>query len=114
MDIFHKTDVLAQGRSGQHGLVDRGDLVRQRLDAGRMDGQKRVEEMGEPDTVRLGDQPEQGSIAIETPGTSTLQNLKTGFILSEEKLLCPSPLRGPVGQGQRLAAVPVHGNDRHR
>ena len=43
----------------QHLAVDGGDLVRQRLDQRRVDGQQRIEEIGQPDSVGLRQQPEQ-------------------------------------------------------
>ena len=58
-------------RSGWRGsisLVDGGDLVRQRIDQRRVDGQQRIEEVGQPDAVGFGKQPEQGAVAVEAPG----------------------------------------------
>ena len=42
----------------QHLAVDGGDLVRQRLDERGVDGQQRVEQVGQADAVGLGDEPE--------------------------------------------------------
>ena len=57
----------AQGLAGQYRVVDGGDLVRQRLDDGRVDGQHGVEERGEADAMGLGDQ------AKRAPSPSKLQ-----------------------------------------
>jgi hypothetical protein len=65
----------AQGLAGEHHFVDGRDLVRQGLDQGRVDGQDRVEEMGQPDAVSFGDQPEQRPVAVEAPGTTGRGNL---------------------------------------
>ena len=58
----------AQGLACEHRLVDRRDLMGQRLDQRGMHRQHRVEEVGEVDAVRLGDQAEEVASAIETPG----------------------------------------------
>ena len=49
----------AQRLPRQHGLVDRRDLVRQRLDDRGVDRQHRVEQVRQADALGLGDQPEQ-------------------------------------------------------
>ena len=58
----------AKGLPGQHGFVDRGDLMRQRLDDRSVHGEHGVEEMGETDPLRLGDEAEQRAVAVEAPG----------------------------------------------
>ena len=58
----------AQRLARQHRLVDGRDLVRQRLDDRGVDGQHRVEEVGQADALRLGDQAEEGAVAVEAPG----------------------------------------------
>ena len=58
-----KTQRLAR----QHLAVDRGDLVRQRFDAGGVDRDIRVEEMGKPDALGLRGQPEQPAVRGEGP-----------------------------------------------
>ncbi len=50
----------AQRLARQHLAVDGGDLVRQRLDLRRADGEVGVEQVGEPDAVGLRRQPQQG------------------------------------------------------
>ena len=42
----------AKGPTGQHGFVDRGDLMGQRLDDRGMHGEHRVEEMRKTDPLR--------------------------------------------------------------
>jgi hypothetical protein len=46
----------------EHRLVNRSDLVGQRIDAGRVDGDERVEQEGESQSLCLGCQPEQGAV----------------------------------------------------
>ena len=57
----------AERLAGQQRLVHRGDLVRQRFQAGGVDGQERVEQGGQTKAVRLGDEPEQVGVAVEAP-----------------------------------------------
>ena len=58
----------AQRLARQHRLVDRRDLVRQRLDERGVDGEHRVEQVREADALRLGDEPEERAVAVEAPG----------------------------------------------
>ena len=62
----------------QHRLVDGGDLVRQRLDQRGVDGEQRVEQVGQADPLRLGDQPEQRAVAVEAPRPALLHDLEAG------------------------------------
>ena len=55
----------AQRLARQHLAVDGRDLVRQRLDLRGADREVGVEEMGEPDAVSLGGEPEQVAVGIE-------------------------------------------------
>ena len=41
--------------------------MRQRVDDRRVDRQQRVEQVREADALRLGHEPEQGAVAVETP-----------------------------------------------
>ena len=54
-------------RSGWRGsiAVDGRDLVRQRLDEGRVDREDRVEEVREADALRLGDEAEERAVAVK-------------------------------------------------
>ena len=61
---------------GEHLAVDGGDLVRQRLDQRRVDGQQRVEEVGQPDAVGFGKQPEQCAVAVEAPRPARSRRLR--------------------------------------
>ena len=51
----------------QHGLVDGGDLVRQRLDVRRVDRHHRVEEEGEVDALGLAGELERCTVTVEGP-----------------------------------------------
>ena len=52
--------------------------MRQRIDDGGVDREHRIEEMGEADAVRLGDEAEQGTVSIEAPRTALLHHVDPG------------------------------------
>ena len=56
--------------AGKHLLVDRRDLVRERFDQRGVDGQQRIEEVGQPDAVGFGNQAEHPPVAVEAPRTA--------------------------------------------
>jgi hypothetical protein len=72
----------AQRLARQHVAVDRCDLVRQRLDEGRMHGQHGIEEMREVDAIRFGREAEQVAISLKAPGTACLHDFQGRFIIS--------------------------------
>jgi hypothetical protein len=51
--------------------------VRQVLNDGRVDRQERIEEVSEPDALRLRYQPESRTISIEAPWAAALDYLQT-------------------------------------
>ena len=59
----------AEGLARQHRLVDRRDLVGERLDQRRMDRQQGIEEVGEADALGLGDKAEERTVGVEGPRT---------------------------------------------
>ena len=77
--------------AGQHLAVDGGDLVRQRVDERGVDGQQRVEQVGEPDALGLGDQAEQRAVAIETPRPACRCDLQGRFAVAVEQLAAKFP-----------------------
>ena len=103
------------GWRGQHVLVDGGDLVRQRIDDGGVDRQHRVEQMGQPDALRFGHQPEQRAVAVEAPGPALLDDLEPRLVVAVEQLVGDLAGRRLVGQLQRLGTEPLdadHGDQR--
>jgi len=72
----------------QHGLVNGGNLVRQWVNNRGVDGEHRVEEVGKADAVRFGNQTEQRSVAVETPGAALLHEIETWLVVSIEKFVC--------------------------
>jgi hypothetical protein len=64
----------AQRLARQHGLIDGGDLVRQRIDDRGVHRQHRVEQVREADALGLGNQAEQRAVAVEAPGPALLDD----------------------------------------
>ena len=90
------------GWRGQHRLVDRGDLVRQRIDERGVDREHGIEQMREADAVRLGDEAEEGAVAVEAPWPPCLDDLEAWLVVAVEQLV-----RDPAGRGPcRSARAP--------
>ena len=77
----------AKGLPGQHGFVDRGDLMRQRLDDRGAHGEHGVEEMGKADSLRLGDRAEKRVVAVEAPGSPGFDDLEPGLVVTVQQLV---------------------------
>ena len=95
----------------QHRLVDRRDLVRERVDKGRVDGEHRVEQMRQADAMRFGHEPEQMAVAVEAPGAALLDHVKARFVVAIQQLVGDPAGRVLVGQFQCLRAKPLHTDD---
>ena len=65
----------------QHGLVDRCDLVWQRLDIGGMHRQYRIEKVGKPNALGFRDETKECSVAVEAPRSTLLDDFKPGFVM---------------------------------
>jgi hypothetical protein len=104
----------AQRLPRQHGFVDGGDLVRQRLDQRSVDGQDRVEQVRQANAVRFGDEAKQRAVAVEAPRPPLLEHLEPRFVVPVEDLLRDPPVRRAVDEGERVRAVPLHAHDGHR
>ena len=77
-----------------------------------MDGQHRVEEVRQADALRLGDQPEEGAVAVEAPGPALLDDLEARLVVAVEQLVGDLAGGRLVGQLERLGAEPLHADDR--
>ena len=103
----------AQGLPRQHRFVDRGDLMRQRLDDRRVHGEHGVEEMGEADPLRLGDQAEQHAVSVEAPGPPDLDDLEPGLVVAVQELIGDPAGRRLAGQLQGFRAEPLDADHRN-
>ena len=76
-----------------------------------MDREHRVEEVGEADALRLGDQAEERAVAVEAPGPALLDDLEPRLVVAVEQLVGDLAGRVLVGQLERLRAEPLHADD---
>jgi len=103
-----------QGLARQHGFVDCGDLMGQRLHQRGVHGQHRIKQVGQANAVRLGREPKQGAVAVEAPGTARFHHLQTRLIVAIQDFFRHPPVGTAVNQGQCLRAVPFHIDHRHQ
>lgn len=102
----------AQRLPGQHGIVDGGDLVRERVDQRGMDGEQRVEQMGKPYAVRLGHQAEGVPFSVEAPGAPGRDGFEPGLVVPIEQFIAEAAFGRLVGQFQAFRAEPLGADDR--
>ena len=96
----------------EHLLVDGRDLVRQGVDERRVDGEERIEEVGEVDAVGLRDQPEESAVGVEAPGRAGRGDFERRLTVPVEELV-PEPALGVLVRGLEDAAVPLDAHDRN-
>ena len=77
-----------------------------------MHRQHRVGQVRQADAVGLGDQPEQGAIAVEAPGAALLGDLQAWLVVAVEQFVGEPAGRCLVGQFQGLGAEPLDRDDR--
>ncbi len=104
----------AQRLARQHGLVDRGDLVRQGIDDGGVHRQDRVEQVGQPNAMGLRHQAEKGAVAVEAPGSALFHQLQAGLVVAVKQFIGDLTRRGLVGQLQGLGAEPLDTDHRYQ
>ena len=100
----------AQRLTRQHGFVNGGDLVRQRVHVGRVDGHHRVEKKSQVDALGFHGQLERLAVPVEGPGPLGSCHADSGFVAAVQKpvlersgLSLIDQCDGPLGNG----------NDRH-
>ena len=93
---------------GQHGFVDRRDLVGERVHARRMHREHRVEQVGKANALRFGYEAEQRPVAIETPGAAPFDRINFRFVLAKQESAVHPAGRVPVGERQGFGAVWFH------
>ena len=77
----------AQRLAAQHLFVDGRYLVRKGVHERGMDGEERVEQIGEVDAVGLGDQPEKGPVRVETPRPALGNDFQPRFVVPVNELI---------------------------
>ena len=68
--------------------------------------------MGEPDPLRLRDQPKKGAVPVEAPGPARLDDLEAVLIVPVEELVRDLAGCCLVGQLEGVGAEPLNGYDR--
>jgi hypothetical protein len=101
----------AQRVAGQHVAVNGGDLVWKRRDAGGVDSEIGVEEIGEPDAKGLRNQAQRVAVGVVRPGAPVGDQLQARLIAAIEQLLPYAAGRVLVRDLGSLPAVPFDGND---
>ena len=103
-----------QGLAGEHLAVDGLDLVRKRFDFAGGQRQVRVEEVGEVDAAGLGGETELVAVTVEAPRSpGCFSDSECAFVGAVEELLAGLIIRVPVGEGDRLVAMPHRGDHGH-
>ena len=87
--------------------------MRQRVHDGGVDRQHRVEEVREADALRLRDEAEQRTVAVETPRPALLHELEPGLIVAIEQFVRDLAGGRLVGEFEGLGAEPLHADDDH-
>ena len=105
----------AQRLARQHLAVDGGDLVRQRLDQRGRQRQVGIEQVGEPDALGLGGEPEQVAVAVERPRPPRPDQLERGLVAPVDQPVANRAARLLERDLDRLVAEPLDLDDlRHR
>ena len=95
---------VAQRLARQHGLVDGGDLVRQRCHVGGVHRHHRVEQIGQVDAVGLGGELEVLAGGVEGPGPARLDQAQIRLVVAEEHPLGDRTLADLVVDGEGVLA----------
>ena len=103
-----------QRLAGQHLLIDRGDLMRQRDHIGCVYCQEGVEVVSLANALGFHGQPEVCARAGETPTRGGLQHLQIGFTVAVQQLGIGSTRGVLVKNLQHIAAVPLGVDDTYR
>ena len=77
----------SQGLTGQHGFINGGDLMRQRLHVGGMHGHHGIEKIGKADAAGLGGTLEVVGGSVKAPGAAGFSNGNSFFVLAGEQTL---------------------------
>src|SRR5690606_20501817 len=84
-----------------------GYLVRQRLDERGMNGQHRIEKMGQVNPIRLGGQSEEGTVGIESPGLFSGDDLQVRLAAAKQQLDARLAVGALINELNRGGASPL-------
>ncbi len=79
---------------------------------GRVLAQDGVKQVREPNPLCLGDQPEEGPIAVEAPGATGLYQLQARLVVSGEKLAANPAIQCLISQFERVRSIPLGADNR--
>jgi hypothetical protein len=65
-------------------------------------------QVGEPDSIGFGHQPEKRAVGVEAPGGPLRRDFQAGFPITEEQLVPWFAVGRLVGQFHCIRAVPLH------
>jgi hypothetical protein len=102
----------AQRLARQHRLVDRGDLVRQRVHERGMNREHGVEEVRQADAVGFRDEAEEGAVAVEAPGSARFDHCEARLVVAVEDLVGDAAIGAAVDECEGIRAVPGHTDHR--
>jgi hypothetical protein len=76
-----------------------------------MDREHRIEQVGEPDPVGLGNEPEKGAVALKSPDAAGVNGFKRGFAVAVKQFATKAAGGVLVGQLNDIGAMPANIND---
>jgi hypothetical protein len=97
----------SQRLAGQHLLIDGGDLVRKRVNEGSVNRENRVEQVSEPDAVRLRNEAKQRPVAVEAPRATALDDFNARLVVAIQEFVGDLAVRILVRQLERLGTEPL-------
>ncbi len=98
----------------EHCFVNRGDLVRQRVDQRCVDREDGVEEMREANPLCLGNQSKKRAISIEAPGATGRNDLESRLIVAIKELVPDASARVFIRQLESLRTEPLRIDSVHQ
>jgi hypothetical protein len=91
----------------QHAFVNGGDLVGEGVHDRGVDRENGVEKVRETDTLRLRNEPKEGSVSVETPGSPRFNKAQARFVVTIDQLIGHATGWVPVDQCERIGPVPL-------
>ena len=99
--------------AGEHVLVDRADLVGQRVDRAAANRHIGIEQVGQPNPFGLRHQPEQLAVPLEAPLTATRDQFQIGFAAAKHDRVASAAVLAPVKHLAGHVAHPLDADQPH-